>query len=158
MGWSIHGKNQASDSQFDNLYSCHVCECSEIEEKIEKNVDWFFTTESFGVEVPDRLPESEEIIRAKKILNETTRNVGKRFETGLLWNSDSVQLPDNRKMAIRRLICFENKLKRDPDLMQLVRNKIQENRKRSPGKSFSRTIIRDDRKSLVFTDLFRHKH
>jgi hypothetical protein len=41
--------------------------------------------------------------RSLKILESTTKNVGNRYEFGLMWASD-VKLPDNRKAALRRLL------------------------------------------------------
>ncbi|XP_067636752.1 uncharacterized protein [Eurosta solidaginis] len=52
----------------------------------------FFEVESFGVRAAPPI-ESEADVRARAILEATTRRVGTRFETGLLWQQDKVTLP-----------------------------------------------------------------
>ncbi|XP_075164705.1 uncharacterized protein LOC142237217 [Haematobia irritans] len=57
--------------------------------------------------------ESNEITRAKQILHETTKRIGHRFQTGLLWKNDFVELPDNYELALSRLEGIERKMRRD---------------------------------------------
>ncbi|XP_062538672.1 uncharacterized protein LOC134206944 [Armigeres subalbatus] len=64
---------------------------------------------------------SEEEKRAQRILEDTTIRNRNRFETGLLWKCDQIQLPDSFPMALRRLQCLEKRMNRDPKL----RDKLQ---------------------------------
>lgn len=77
-------------------------------------VENYFNIESIGVKVAP-LIESDNDIRAKRILHETTKRVGNRFQTGLLWKSDNVVLPNSYQMALNRLNGIEKKMQRDEE-------------------------------------------
>ncbi|XP_062557391.1 uncharacterized protein LOC134222264 [Armigeres subalbatus] len=59
-------------------------------------------------------------------MEETTRRIDNRFETGLLWRSDFVELPDSYPMALRRLECLERRMARDPLLKENIHRQISE--------------------------------
>lgn len=60
-------------------------------------------------------------LRARRILEETTVRTGsEKFETGLLWNQNSINFLDNRPMAERRLRYLERRLASDPNLYDNV--------------------------------------
>lgn len=84
-----------------------------------------FTLESVGVSA-DRTPEPDEDRRARCILEETTKRTSKGFETGLLWRTVSVELPNSYPMAVRRLECFERRMNKDPGTRDSVQRQIQE--------------------------------
>ncbi|GBP95145.1 hypothetical protein EVAR_100181_1 [Eumeta japonica] len=50
--------------------------------------------------------------RASRILNDTTRRIGNKWETGL-WKEDDPRFPDNYNGARKRLTNIENKMDRD---------------------------------------------
>ncbi|GBP98339.1 hypothetical protein EVAR_58245_1 [Eumeta japonica] len=58
--------------------------------------------------------ENAEVKRASRILNDTTRRIGNKWETGLLWKEDDPRFPDNYNGARKRLTNIENKMDRDP--------------------------------------------
>lgn len=101
-----------------------MCECNEVEARLDQEIRSFFTTESFGMMPLDKLLESKEIERARELMKSTTRKIGEQYETGLLRKRDGIVMPNNRQMAIRRLICFENKLLREQTLSETVRAKM----------------------------------
>lgn len=74
-----------------------------------------FSLDSVGIYRPADALESRQDRRARDIMEATTRQVGQRFETGLLWRRDSEQLPDSKPMATNRLQSLERKMSRDPD-------------------------------------------
>lgn len=84
-----------------------------------------FTTEDFGVKMTSEPIQSDSDKRALGILAATTRRVGRHFETGLLWRSDDVVLPNNFDMALRRLGSVEAKMRRDPEYAKLYIREIQ---------------------------------
>ncbi|XP_055522992.1 uncharacterized protein LOC129717172 [Wyeomyia smithii] len=84
----------------------------------------FFATEEVSVEPKPGLSEEEE--RAQMILETTTKRVGERFETGLLWKQDNFTLPNSYPMALRRLECLERKMNRCPDLKENLHRQITE--------------------------------
>lgn len=70
--------------------------------------------------------ESAEDKRARGILERTTKRIGDRYETGLLWKNDNPSFPDSYPMALRRLKQLEKKLETNPDLRQNVGKQIVE--------------------------------
>lgn len=50
--------------------------------------------------------------KAIKILEETVKHVGNRYQVGMLWKRPDVEFPDNRAMAKKRLTSTEKVLKR----------------------------------------------
>jgi hypothetical protein len=60
------------------------------------------------------------------ILESTIKNVGNRYEVGLMWKSDQVRLPDNRKVALRRLFSQERRFENDPEYARKYNAVIEE--------------------------------
>ena len=59
--------------------------------------EWW-TTEAFGTKFDYNQPISQEAKRAIEIMEKSTRKIGSRYETGLLWKNDNVSIPDNKGM------------------------------------------------------------
>ncbi|XP_036320424.1 uncharacterized protein LOC118734934, partial [Rhagoletis pomonella] len=83
------------------------------EKLLHQLVEEFFSIENFGVRHTSEPLESNEVSRSRKVLEETTRYLGDRYEVGLLWHEDNIQLPPSYDMALRRLISVENKMAKD---------------------------------------------
>lgn len=66
--------------------------------------DYFFI-DSLGVRSAKE-PMSNDDQKAVKIMQETTKRKGEKFETGLLWKDKNVFLPDNYQMANTRMFFF----------------------------------------------------
>ncbi|XP_045028561.1 uncharacterized protein LOC123471391 [Daphnia magna] len=62
------------------------------------------------------MPISEEEVRANKILNETTKFLGDRYESGLLWKHEEPNLPDNSQSTLARFLKLERRLIADENL------------------------------------------
>ncbi|XP_036346710.1 uncharacterized protein LOC118756026 [Rhagoletis pomonella] len=108
LGWVVFGPvSKCSPSPITCLFVN-----SSRDEALHDMVADFFETESFGVR-PSPPIESEADIRARAMLESTTCRVGPRFQTGLLWKHDDVQLPDSYGMALNRLRIVERKMSRD---------------------------------------------
>ena len=86
--------------------------------------EWW-TTESFGSRFEGEDAKSPEDIRAMKIMESTTQRLDNRYETGLLWKSDDVSLPDNKAMAINRLHSLEKSLLRQPQKAEMYRRVLE---------------------------------
>ncbi|CAG7716813.1 unnamed protein product, partial [Allacma fusca] len=85
-----------------------------------------FETDAFGVKPNLELVKNSEIKQAEKVLHETTKRVGSKYETGLLWIHDGVEFPSGRDQALKRLISLENKLLKNPELACAYQGKIDE--------------------------------
>ncbi|XP_049282746.1 uncharacterized protein LOC125763519 [Anopheles funestus] len=117
LGWCIYGKHSAMMNK--RLF--HVCECNE-QEDIHDKIKMFYELEQLGV--ARAVEQHPEMLRAQKILEETTVRVGNRFEAGLLWKSDDEELPDSFEMARRRFLCLEKRMERDGVLKAHVQRQI----------------------------------
>ncbi|XP_058456345.1 uncharacterized protein LOC131433769 [Malaya genurostris] len=122
LGWTIYGPRQADSSLGKNYLGFHQEVSNEVIHEILKS---HYALEESVVNVQQ---ESAEDKRARSILERTTKRVGSRFETGLLWNSDAVCFPDSYPMALKRMKLLEKKLGKTPELFQNVRNQITEYR------------------------------
>ena len=126
LGWTVYGATQ-SPAQSQVLLIDTTFDWDEAERlaQLERLADEYFETESLTLFKPDRLYENDDNRRARQMLEETTKRIGDRFETGLLWRTDCTVLPDSRPMAIRRMINLEKKLQRDPELARLYKSGIE---------------------------------
>ncbi|XP_062698761.1 uncharacterized protein LOC134284192 [Aedes albopictus] len=122
LGWCVYGSLDEVENNAEVSY--HVCEC-EAEEKLEQLVKEYFNAEDCGVRHQDIL-ESDAETRARKIMEATTRRIGNRFETGLVWKTDIVEFPDSFPMALRRLQCLERRMDKDPLLKENIHLQVQE--------------------------------
>lgn len=128
LGWVIHG-NEVNCDESQSKFSCFVCECG-VSDDLSNMMRAFHSTESFGVKVVAKLIEAKEDIRAREVLKLTSKKKGSLYETGLLWRRDDVKLPESKHMALKRLMCFEQKLNRDEQLKIAVQTKMAEHIKK----------------------------
>ncbi|XP_054085566.1 uncharacterized protein LOC128921580 [Zeugodacus cucurbitae] len=99
----------------------------------------YFNTESFGVR-PAPLIEPDEDKRARRILESTVMKTDGRFQAGLLWRQDDVQLPDSYSHAERRLVGIERKMKRDETFAREYRAVIRD----YVNKNYARKLTPDE--------------
>lgn len=136
IGWTVYGQyhhHSQNESAVDenvigevivhNHY--HICDCSH-DEKLHKIVKDFFSLENFGVRESENTIESVEEKRARAIMDATTKIIGNRYETGLLWRYDEVDLPDSFLMAKQRFECLEKKMLKNPDLRKNLDSQMNE--------------------------------
>jgi len=124
LGWSIHGNVAALKDRIDEQVLLHTWESKDRE--LHELVKDSFRTDNFGV-IPPRKPlRSKEEERAINLLENTTKRIDERWETGLLWRNDSPSLPNSYSMAIKRLLNVEKLMQKDPTLAHLYKEKINE--------------------------------
>lgn len=123
LGWSLAGPLKRGSEIRLNI---HECDCKN-DDQIHNLVKEFFTIESLGSVPGIKAIESQENIRARYVLESTTKLCeGGKYETGLIWKTDEIQLPESRMMAYRRFLCLEKKLDRDEELRENVELQISE--------------------------------
>nr|XP_012153196.1 PREDICTED: uncharacterized protein LOC105664201 [Megachile rotundata] len=129
LGWVIHGY---ASSSANNAVPSAALQLEEVGERnydriedrnLSELVKHHFTIESLGVS--ERVRNNTLIVRADKILKETTRRVGGQWETGLLWKSDSIEFPNNKQYALSRLRSLERKMDKDPKFAERYCNEVQ---------------------------------
>ncbi|XP_058817804.1 uncharacterized protein LOC131681110 [Topomyia yanbarensis] len=121
LGWCVYGRQL---DEPDKVHSFHICECNSNGE-LHEAMKQFFEFEQASVKVPDSMM-SDEDQRAQYLLETTTKRIGNRYETGLLWKQDDIVLPNSYPMAVRRLKCLERQMERNPVLKENLHRQIRE--------------------------------
>ncbi|XP_067628641.1 uncharacterized protein [Eurosta solidaginis] len=106
LGWVVFGPTD--HRVIPSAVCLHVQEIPDLHALVEE----YFNIESFGVRPAPAL-KSHEDARAERILKQTTVRVDGKFQTGLLWKSECINLPDSYLMAKNRLLGMERKFKKD---------------------------------------------
>lgn len=88
-------------------------------------VEEFFSLESFGIRALTNSIDSKDDQRARKIMDESTVRNNDRFESGLLWKFDNIQLPNNYAMALKRLECQDKRMQSNPALKENINSQIR---------------------------------
>lgn len=154
LGWAVYGNTGRKSSQNSLTAVCRVCECPSLDENLNETVKKFFTTESFGVRVVEKSVESREIEKAREIFQNTIRKVDERYEVGLLWRDNTIELPNNYGMAFKRLTCFENRLGRDPILKSAVLEKLESHEKKGYIRKVSPTELQQHQGRKWYLPMF----
>lgn len=79
-----------------------------------------------------------------------------RFEIGLLWKYDNVELPNNFKMAMRRLECQENKLQTNPVLRENINKQLTDFISKGSIRKLKPEEIHVNDPRTVYLSLFHH--
>lgn len=110
LGWVAYGKQSAQAGADDPAVVLHISALQDLHEIVRDYHD----TESFRVRSSERPLVAKADARAERILQATTRRIKPdRYETGLLWANEDVNLPDSRGMAHQRLLGVERKMRMD---------------------------------------------
>lgn len=132
LGWVVHGycENRQDGPHSLNVHAS-ICtlDCEHPTENREINelthmFEQYFILENLGV-LSLSVAHKGELDRATKILQETTRKVGKQWETGLLWKNDTMpDMRDTRATALRRMYAMEHRCDRDPEFAKKFYNEV----------------------------------
>ncbi|XP_062540788.1 uncharacterized protein LOC134208860 [Armigeres subalbatus] len=130
LGWIVFGPcstSTQSAADFTGHHSFHLCQCCERNDTdLHNAVKAYFSLDSQGIMSPIKSLLSKDDERANRLMVSLTHLKDKRYETGLLWRYDDVRLPDSKSMAMRRLLCLEKRMQREPQLAEALKNKIRE--------------------------------
>ncbi|XP_058826816.1 uncharacterized protein LOC131686839 [Topomyia yanbarensis] len=131
LGWLVYGPCSFTPSLSapENAahHSFHICPCSkEVDANLQMSLKEYFSLDSMGVADATKLMLSKDGERANKLLTSLTQVKGDRYETGLLWKYDNVKLPESRTMALKRLVCLEKRMQKDPNLLESLKRHIHE--------------------------------
>lgn len=121
LGWVLHGSDGGAARQV-NFITAHVN--IQEDDNMEQLIKEHFAIESLGVQA--RRPSTDAEGKALAIMEKTTRRLESgRFETGLIWKKEDIEMPDNYKTAENRLRTIEKKLDRDTDIKMEYEKQIQ---------------------------------
>ena len=84
----------------------------------------WYGMESYGV-LKQVDPQSAADARALDILENTTVHNGKRYDVGMLWAEDNIELPNNCFSALVQMKSLEKRLTKDQILRKKYSNTIQ---------------------------------
>lgn len=121
LGWSVYGKISKGTSGHASL-NIHASTCQGTTDLLKNALD----LDGIGIVRQSRSLLTPEEKRADDIMKSTTIRISDRYETGLLWPLDDVQLPNNRSMALKRTKCLEARFEADPELAENLNAQIEE--------------------------------
>lgn len=117
LGWTLHGGSAGLDQE-----NVALTTDSDLDDLLRQN----FAIESLGVSSHIR-DGGEDIQRARRLMEATTERLDSGvWQTGLLWSSDRVDMPDNRNAALTRYRQLERKLDRDAALKTAYSEKMRD--------------------------------
>ncbi|XP_055589070.1 uncharacterized protein LOC129741371 [Uranotaenia lowii] len=121
LGWCVYGGKRDESTP---TFSYHICDCQH-DSSLDEAVKTYLTLDEVGSKVFTPVL-SDEDTRATKIMQETTKRVGDRYESGLLWKYDFVEFPDSYPMCLRRLQCLERRMGKEPAMRDNIVRQIEE--------------------------------
>jgi len=92
-------------------------------------VDKFLVQETYGSDLIAPAPVSKEVARWRRMLEESVKFLPElgRYEAGVLWSSDTPNLPDNRRGALERYRRTMRRLERNKDIAAVVEKEMKTN-------------------------------
>ncbi|XP_041461181.1 uncharacterized protein LOC121412436 [Lytechinus variegatus] len=122
LGWTLLGPTRSADSNTPN----HVNFARLEEQRLDDQLKQFWTTDFGAYMVGDKVGESIEDRRARKMMEESTSLVDGHYEVGLPWRHSPAFLPDSRKMAASRLHYLKGKFNRNEEMYKKYNATVQE--------------------------------
>lgn len=119
LGWIVYGGGGTKGLDR-NVF--HICDCS-VNTKLLESVESYIVQDNLIV-APKMLKSRDEE-RAIRIMQSTTKLVNGKYETGLIWKFDDIQVPISYNMAKRRLHCLERSMRKQPELARRLEDEIQ---------------------------------
>lgn len=110
LGWVVEGQYEGEGTDAHCMFVN-----TDPPEDLNDVVQQYIERESFGLgRDDDVIFDSDENARARRTMEASTRFLGDRYETALLWKEPRVDLPNNKDLALRRHHSFIHGLKKKP--------------------------------------------
>ena len=93
--------------------------------ELTSQVKSWYDMESYGA-LKQVHPQSTSDAHAHDILENTTVHNGKRYNVGMLWAEDNIELPNNYFSALVQLKLLEKRLAKDQTFREKYSNTIKE--------------------------------
>ena len=121
IGWVLSGPLPSSSCLTSTCFKVNIEQDNELASQIKS----WYDIESFGAnkQVDSR---SAADARAHEILESTTIYNGLRYDVGMLWAADNIQLPNNYFTSLVQLKSLEKRLAKDEDLREKYTSTIKE--------------------------------
>jgi hypothetical protein len=115
FGWCIAGP--ISPSTVNTQLQCNSLSLPlAADQDLADAINRFLLIETYEARSDAKAPIGKEDLRDINILNDTTKFVGDRYESGLLCKSDEPNLPDNSVSVLNRFFKWERRLVADKNL------------------------------------------
>lgn len=139
LGWIIHGSTSVKN--YKQNFNFFISTQRNTDEELDKMMSKFFELEKFGIKEnsdtnteekgkePNKeddlnlnkiAPKDDDVQKAEKIMSETCifKESAKKWEIGLLWRDPDVIMPENKKIAEKRLKSVERDMDNDSQLAE----------------------------------------
>lgn len=130
LGWTVMGvdnSDQDDGCAYDSFHvGVHHVQVTQTDE-LEKSVERFWQTESFGCSSAIKAPCSMEDMHAQEILDSSVRLTDNgHYEVSMLWSKNPPVLVNNRKLAERRFEQLERKLGQNRSMRERYSNVLND--------------------------------
>ena len=117
LGWVVIGPMTGKRRQ--NV--CHFVFTEDV--KVAKNMQTCWETETYVSKI-NVISQSKKELQAEKMLENTTKFTGERYEGGMLWSEPEPNLPNNYSSALGQFYSLERIFQGDPNLESLYQQSI----------------------------------
>ena len=150
LGWVLFGAKGHHKHAFINKLSASPTKT------LTNLVEKFWEVESYSTESPlDPKLLSKDEKRTLEILEQTATKKHGKYEVGIRWKDNNPSLPNNRALAIARMINMERKFKRDPKFHEMYTATINYYIKQGHG--IKVTSEKSERPSSIINYLPHHR-
>ncbi|XP_063365858.1 uncharacterized protein LOC134654324 [Cydia amplana] len=127
LGWVLFGCGCSKTKRVDVVNHITVSKPDSDSDRftLEQLIREQFKIDSIGISKKEARNADDE--RAIQVLESTAHRlpVG-RFEVGLLWKADNLDIPDSYKLALSRFLSLEKKMSKDPRYAERYRRNIHD--------------------------------
>ena len=121
IGWVLSGPVPSSSGLVLTCFKANM----EQDFELTSQVNSWYNMQSYGA-LKQVDPRSYSDARAHENLENTTVHNGKRYNVGMLWAEDNIELPNNYFSALVHLKSLEKRLAKDQNLREKYSNTIKE--------------------------------
>ena len=122
-----------------SVFGCFERNIERPDVTLNQQVEKFWSLENHGFGDSNQQTDSIEDARALHMLEESTQSTDAGYKVGLLWKHDNPSLPNNRKLAERRLKQLERRFQRDEDFAEKYERVIKDYLEKGYAKKLSDT-------------------
>jgi hypothetical protein len=128
FGWAIQGNIGLTVSSRPDGRCCAVS-LQTHQDDLFNTVNQFLLQEEYGASPDSKPAVGKEVLRSRRILEETTRYVEekKRYEAGVLWAKHDATLPENRQYALERFKRTMKRLLGNQELASVIFKEMEQN-------------------------------
>ena len=144
LGWLVIGSDNLKEQD-------HVCAINLME---PLNLERFYEFETLGVQAKDcpcpNIAVSRDEKRAMELMESSCKRLGNRYTIGLPWKKDKALLPNNYRLAERRLFSLERNLLKDKAKAKMYDEAIMDYEKNGWARALSEREVQAGVKPVYY--------